>query len=86
MAELPAKKEDKISVRVPPELKARIRAAYDNYRVAESDLVIDAVKAALDYIDVNRGFPQPIIVAFDKETAELNRSLAAEDPKKKKKP
>lgn len=56
------KKNASINVRVRPELKRRVQAIYERYRVTESDLVGDAVTAACDYVEANDGYRGPVMM------------------------
>lgn len=79
LSDIPEKKTASVHARIRPSLKARLQAIYEEHRVGESDLVETALDALCTYIETEQRFRRPVVVVYDRETAELQKQLAAEE-------
>lgn len=70
-------KDERLGTRIPSGLKQRLRRIRELYGVRESDLVVDAIEAACDYIERTERYARPIRI--DQATAEPLHAVA-EDP------
>lgn len=78
MSDISEKKTASIHARVRPSLKHRIQAIWDGHRVSESDLVEISLEAICTYIETEQRFRLPLVMVYDRDTAELQKMLVAE--------